>query len=249
MNERLTQGSIMLHGKMALTACLCVMLSGVAAAAPLVNDPNFDQTPTTDYYHYGLSAWNANGDPAVNPSFAGNVGQDVLNQWNNGTPGNGEPMVGFLSGTGSYIYQAISGFTFGDIYQIGLLVNARVLDALNINSQPAGLQITTSTSAPVYNGTFLPVEAANNFTTTFVQVTSDPFTALSNDVTVTLTNTGTMTSTLLVSGFTIQDIGHDASAMIPEPAGAATIAAGLLGLAALRRRFGVKRCKNRNARL
>lgn len=224
------------HPKTTLVACAWLALAGAANAAPIVADPNFNQPVHTDYYQYGIDGWNTTGDAAVNPSFAGNTAQDVLNQWNNGLPGNGEPRVGFLSGTGSFIFQAISGFTFGDIYQISLLVNARVLDVRDINSQPAGLSVTTSASTgPLYSGTVLPVDAANVFDTPFRAVTALPFTAMSNTVTVTLTNTGTATSSLLVSGFAIQDIGHDANAMVPEPLGVAVLAIGLAGVAVLRR--------------
>ena len=74
-------------------AAVSALLASAASAAPVVVDPNFDQTVTAAPYYYGIAGWGAvgaqQGDPAYDPSFAGNVGFDVMNQWNNGLPGNG----------------------------------------------------------------------------------------------------------------------------------------------------------------
>jgi hypothetical protein len=114
-------------------AAVSALLASAASAAPVVVDPNFDQTVTAAPYYYGIAGWGAvgaqQGDPAYDPSFAGNVGFDVMNQWNNGLPGNGQAKVGFIANAGGYIYQAISGFTVGESYSITLLANGRVASA------------------------------------------------------------------------------------------------------------------------
>ena len=65
-------------------AAVFVLLASAAVAAPVVVDPNFNETVTTARYYYGIAGWGAAGrpasDPAYNPSFAGNVGFDMLNQ-------------------------------------------------------------------------------------------------------------------------------------------------------------------------
>jgi len=129
-------------------AAVLWLLVGPAAATPVVIDPNFNQTPTSGPKFYGIAAWGAailpGGGPAQNPSYAGSIGPDAFNQWNNGTPGNMQKTVGFLANGGSYIFQAISGFSVGGTYQISLLANGRILDANNPVKPMAALAITSS---------------------------------------------------------------------------------------------------------
>ena len=77
------------------TALASVLLAGTALAAPVVVDPNFNQTNTFSPYYYGIVGWGADNSPpsptyAGNPSFAGSVGFDPSNQWNNGSLASGE---------------------------------------------------------------------------------------------------------------------------------------------------------------
>lgn len=193
-------------------AAVSALLASAALAAPVVVDPNFDKTVTAAPYYYGIAGWGAAGlpasDPAYNPSFAGNVGFDVLNQWNNGLPGNGETKVGFIANAGDYIYQAISGFTTGESYSITLLANGRVASADYPLSSSAALTITTSaTNYNLYSGVIAPVDPAAVGDTPFQVITGQAFTAYSPTITVVLTNTGAQDSTVLLSGFAINDLG------------------------------------------
>ncbi len=216
--------------RMLLAAMAVLLLAGAASAAPIVNDPNFNQTTTSDPYYYGIAAWGAANVPASqsyagNMSFAGNVGFDVNNQWNNGTPGNGQAKVGFIANNG-FISQAISGFTVGDSYVIAVLANGRS------GVGAASLQIKTSAPAgTVYNSPMLPVDGVSNSVTPFLNVTTSSFVASASTLTITLTNTGASDSTLLLSGFALRDV-----TAVPEPVSMALLGTGLLGLAMMRRR-------------
>ena len=218
-------------------AVVYALLATTAIAAPVVVDPNFNATVTAAPYNYGIAAWGAAGmpasDPAYNPSFAGNLGFDVLNQWNNGLPGNGETKVGFIANAGGYIQQAISGFTVGDSYSITLLANGRVASADYPLSSPAALTITTdATNYTLYSGVIAPVDPASVQDTPFQVITAQAFTAYGSTITVVLTNTGARDSTVLLSGFAINDLG----VAVPEPVGLSLAATGLLALAMVRRR-------------
>ncbi len=216
--------------RMLLAATAAILAAGAASAAPIVNDPNFNQTVTTSPYFYGMDAWGATtqtSSPSYtgNPSFAGSVGFDVNNQWNNGTPGNGQVKVGFIANNG-FISQAISGFTVGDSYVINVLTNGRS------GVGAASLRIATSAPAgTVYNGAMLPVDGVSNTTKPFMNVTTSSFVASASTLTITLTNTGASDSTVLLSGFALQDITS-----VPEPVSMALLGTGLLGLAMMRRR-------------
>jgi len=220
-------------------AAVSALLASAASAAPVVVDPNFNDTATAAPYYYGIAGWGAVvlpvSDPAYNPSFAGNLGFDVMDQWNNGFPGNGEMKVGFIANTGGYIYQAISGFTVGESYSITLLANGRVASADYPLSSPAALTITTdATNYDLYSGVIAPVDAASVQDTPFQVITGQVFTAYSTTIKVTLTNTGAQDSTVLLSGFAINDLG----VAVPEPASLALAGTGLLALALVRRRGG-----------
>lgn len=219
-----------------LAAASAMLLASAAAAAPVVVDPDFNQTTTAAPWYYGIAAWGAAGLPAgspgYNPSFAGNVGFDVMNQWNNGLPGNGAAKVGFLSNHGSYIFQAISGFTVGESYSITVLTNGRVASPNYPSSSPAALTITTdATNYDLYSGVVAPVDPASVQATPFQVVTGLAFTAYRSTITVYLTNTGAQDSSLLLSGFAINDLGVG----VPEPVSLALAGTGLLGLILVRR--------------
>ena len=218
-------------------AAVFALLASAAVAAPVVVDPNFNETVTQAPYYYGIAGWGAASqpasDPAYNPSFAGNVGFDVLNQWNNGLPGNGETKVGFIANAGGYIRQAISGFAVGESYSITLLANGRVASADYPMSSPAALTITTdATNYNLYSAVIAPVDPALMQDTPFQVITGQAFTAYSSTITVVLTNTGAQDSTVLLSGFAINDLG----AAVPEPVSLSLAATGLLALALMRRR-------------
>ncbi len=234
------------HIKSAFAAFPLVwLMAGPAAATPVVIDPNFNLTSTSlDTKFYGIGAWGAVvlpvGSPGYNPSFAGSVGFDAFNQWNNGDPGNNEGKVGFLANANAYIYQAISGFSVGGTYRISLLANGRILDAGNLKASPAALTVTSSSSGTLYAATLLPVDLAQTRNNLFTPITTDIFTANSPTVTVRLANTGTADSTLLISGFAIAELTTiNAGVPVPEPAGMALLGAGLLSFAAARRRVSV----------
>ncbi len=232
----------MSHFRLALLAAAASLAAGAAVAAPVVLDPNFNLTPTTaaDSF-YGIAAWGAAGLPAgapnYNPSYAGNIGFDVFNQWNNGTPGNGETKVGFLANSTqenhAYIFQAVSGFVPGDIYTITVLANARVKS--DPQGEPVVLQIATSMNGTVFSTTLTPVDVASVSTTPFTNVASNPFTAPAGTITITLSNQGNLRSSLLLSGLAINDVGKD-PAFVPEPLSLALLASGLAGIALFRRR-------------
>lgn len=224
-------------------AAIAVLIADSATAAPIVIDPNFDQTQTSSPYFYGINAWNANfagqptTTPGYNPSYAGTIGFDVLNQWNNGTPGNGETKVGFLANTGSYISQAISGFKFNELYQITVLANGRYPNPGDSSNAAASLQISTSASGAVYNGSIPAVDVPQAQGNKFMTVTTQSFTANADTLLVTLTNTGVSTSTVLLSGFAITDLGVSPTPFpVPEPISALLLGSGLAGLAVVRRR-------------
>ena len=219
-------------------AAVSALLASAAAATPVVVDPNFNETVTaTPDSYYGIDAWGAAGlptsDPAYNPSYAGNLGFDVMNQWNNGLPGNGETKVGFIANAGGYIYQAISGFTVGESYSITLLADGRVASADYPLSSPAALTITTNaTNYDLYSGIIAPVDPAAVEKAPFQVITGQAFTADNSTITVVLTNTGARDSTVLLSGFAINDLG----VAVPEPVSLSLAATGLLALALTRRR-------------
>lgn len=220
-----------------LAAASYALLAGAAAATPVVVDPNFNQTATATPYYYGIAGWGAAGlapsSPAYNPSFAGNVGFDPNNQWNNGTPGNGQTKVGFLSNSGSYIFQEISGFTVGDSYSISVLANGRMASPDYPQSAPAALTITAGTvSYALYSGDITAVDLPSVQDTSFHLLTGLAFTANAATIMVRLTNTGTQDSTVLLSGFAITDLG----VAVPEPVSLALFGTGMLGLALVRRR-------------
>ncbi|HEY0206070.1 MAG TPA: hypothetical protein VGC15_18180 [Acetobacteraceae bacterium] len=213
------------------------LLASAAVAAPVVVDPNFNETVTTAPYYYGIAGWGAAGlpasDPAYNPSFAGSIGFGVMNQWNNGLPGNGETKVGFIANAGGYIQQAISGFTAGESYSITLLANGRVASADYPLSSPAALTITTdAANYTLYSGVIAPVDPAGTQDAPFQVITGQAFTAYSSTITVVLTNTGARDSTVLLSGFAINDLG----VAVPEPVSISFAATGLLALGLMRRR-------------
>ena len=68
--------------------------------------------------------------------------------------------------------------------------------------------------------------------TPFQVITGQAFTAHSPTITVVLTNTGAQDSTVLLSGFAINDLG----VTVPEPVSLGLAATGLLALALRRRR-------------
>ena len=225
-------------------AAVLWLLAGPAAATPVVIDPNFNQTPTSGPKFYGTAAWGAailpGGGPAQNPSYAGSIGPDAFNQWNNGTPGNAQGTVGFLANGGSYIFQAISGFSVGGTYQISLLANGRILDANNPVKPMAALTITSSSSGTLYAASLPPVDLAQTYNKAFTSVTTATFTANAPTVTVRLTNTGDADSTVLLSGFAIAELTTvNAGTGVPEPVSMAMLGAGLLGLAVARRRAAI----------
>lgn len=223
------------------TAALAWAMTGPARATPVVIDPNFDETPTSaGTQYYGIAAWNAvvlpQSDPAYNPSFAGSVGFDAFNQWNNGAPGNGMDKVGFLANGGAYIYQAISGFSVGSTYWINLVANGRIIDAATPTMPMAMLTITSSSSGTLYSADVPPVDLAQTRNHPFTPVATAMFTANAPTVTVRLANTGGAASTILISGFSISEFSRgSADVSVPEPIGMAVLGAGLLGLAIARR--------------
>jgi len=216
--------------RMLLATTAAILVAGAASAAPIVNDPNFNQTATTGPFFYRMVAWGAANVPsspsyAGNMSFAGNVGFDVNNQWNNGTPGNGQAKVGFIANNG-FISQAISGFTVGDSYVINVLANGR--SGVGV----ASLQISTSAPAgTVYSAAIPPADGVGNTISPFRNVTTSSFVASASTLTITLTNTGASDSSVLLSGFALRDITG-----VPEPVSMALLGTGLLGLALMRRR-------------
>ncbi len=240
----------MSHLKTVLFATAAVLSSSSAFAlivspGPVVNDPNFNQTVTSpNRSYYGIAAWGASNPPLVNPTFAGNLGFDANNQWNNGTPGNGEAKVGFINNsvaaTPGFISQVISGFVVGDSYVITMLANGRT------GQGAAGLTITVGAPAFVPSGPALAaltlpatvfasaipaVDPVAVSVTTFRTVTSQAFIANAGSLNVTLSNSGVQGSTLLISGFALTDVTS-----VPEPVSLAVLGTGLLGLAMMRRR-------------
>lgn len=211
-------------------------VTGQAQATPVVIDPNFNETPTSADKYYGMAAWNAVAQPGGNPSFAGSVGFDAFNQWNNGTPGNGVDKVGFLANGGAYIYQAISGFSVGGTYRISLVANGRVIHAATPTVPMAALTITSSSSGTLYAADVPPIDMAQTRNNSFAAVTTSTFTANAPTVTVRLANTGGADSTVLISGFAISEVSRsDVGLNVPEPGSMAVLGAGLLGLVAARR--------------
>ncbi len=204
-----------------LAAAALMLVSGTAIAAPIVNDANFNQTVTAGPSFYGMAAWVVPG----NNSFVGNVGFDVNNQWNNGTPGNGQAKVGFIANNG-FISQAISGFTVGGSYVITVLANGRT------GVGTAQLQISTGNAGTVlFTGNEAPVAAVNSQAAAFRTVTTSAFVATAGTVNIVLTNLGASDSSVLLSGFAIRDV-----TAVPEPVSMVLVGAGLLGLAVVRRR-------------
>lgn len=232
-----------------LAAAAMLALAGAASAAPVVADPNFNQTATTSPDYYGIVAWGADNLPPNpqyqgNSSFAGNVGFIPNNQWNNGIPGNGQLKVGFINNspvaTPGFISQVISGFTVGDSYVITLLANGRLgtgaaglvisVDLPNIVLLGTG-SFALSPPAVVYSSPIASADATTVSSTPFQTVTSSAFTATQSSLKVTLTNSGVQDSTVLLSGFALTDVTP-----VPEPVSLALLGAGLIGLAMIRRR-------------
>ena len=229
----------------AAIALLAIVAPCAAVAAPVVSDPNFNLTPTSAVgSYYGIAAWGANGAPGGNQTYAGNIGFDSNNEWNNGTPGNGQTKVGFINNstvaTPGYISQVISGFTVGDSYTISVLVNGRLATGtagLQISVSPPPVVVTSTSAlaltppAVVYSAAVPAVDPTTVQATQFQQVTSSAFTATSSSLDVTLTNSGVQGSTVLLSGFALADVTS-----VPEPVSLALLGTGLLGLAAVRPR-------------
>ena len=240
----------MSHLKTLLFATVAILSSSnafalVASPGPIVNDPNFNQTATTSPSYYGIAAWGASNPPGTNPTYAGSSGFGGNNPWDNGTPGNGQTKVGFIANSTAsnpgFISQVISGFIVGDSYVITMLADGRVG-----GSTPAGLRITVAAPAfvdpgslgaltlpaTVYsNSSIAPVDLVGTSAAKFQTITSQAFTANASSLNVTLSNSGVQNSFVLISGLVLTDVTS-----VPEPVSLAVLGAGLLGLAAMRRR-------------